>query len=49
VLDENPRSKDTQGIKAYNDFVMADRRVENLLLAISGWDYDCQEVLSFKC
>jgi len=32
VLDENPRSKDTQGIKAYNDFVMADSRVENLLL-----------------
>jgi caffeoyl-CoA O-methyltransferase len=32
VLEANPRSRDTQGIIEFNDFVMNDSRVENLLL-----------------
>jgi caffeoyl-CoA O-methyltransferase len=32
VLETNPRSRDTQGIIAYNNFVQNDERVENLLL-----------------
>jgi len=32
VLESNPRSRDTQGIIEFNDFVMKDDRVENLLL-----------------
>jgi predicted O-methyltransferase YrrM len=32
VLESNPRSRDTRGIIEFNDFVMNDDRVENLLL-----------------
>jgi caffeoyl-CoA O-methyltransferase len=32
VLEANPRSRDTQGIQEFNEFIQKDDRVENLLL-----------------
>ena len=34
VLDPDPRTMDTQGIKDFNDFTQNDKRVENLLLPV---------------
>jgi predicted O-methyltransferase YrrM len=34
VLEPSPRSRDTQGIQAFNEFILTDERVENLLLPV---------------